>query len=231
VVPFSPQPTQTELPTGVWEREDIRLHSPLAKHMISDLPGLVSSPYTGPSVGDDARHHGVDFCYFPEGEEEFIEGAVIQAILPGKVVSVQEDTMPYGHMVMIETPSRDLPPGYFSWLEIHAGESLYHLYAHLQDAPGFRLGENVEGGQMLGRVGRTGYYIVVPHLHLETRIGPSGAEFEGLAYYDPDATEEERAAYEMWRTSGSFKHFDPMRLFLTYLEGIETSSAGKTQQP
>jgi hypothetical protein len=68
-------------------------------------------------------------------------------------------------------------------------------------------------------VGTTGYNIVNPHLHLETRIGPQGATFlEGMKYYDTRATEAEQANYEMWRTSGYFRHFDPLDLINMYLE-------------
>ena len=60
----------------------------------------------------------------------------------------------------------------------------------------------------LGEVGATGYNIINPHLHLETRIGPAEGEFsDGMAYYDTRTTEAERSNYELWRTSGEFTPF------------------------
>jgi murein DD-endopeptidase MepM/ murein hydrolase activator NlpD len=221
-----PRPTQTALPvqvtvTALLDYETTRLpelYSPLADHAIEDLPGAVSSPYTGPPVGDDSRHHGVDFFYITDEGQGSIEGEVVQAVLPGLVVSAQDDTLPYGNMVIIETPYRDVPGVFFQVWEFHPGESLYHLYAHFSGPPEVDLGDRVEGGERLGQVGKTGYYIIIPHLHFETRIGPSGALFEHMAYYDVSSTSEERESYELWRMSGVFEHFDPMRLFETYLE-------------
>ena len=54
----------------------------------------------------------------------------------------------------------------------------------------------------------------MPHLHLETRLGLAGVTFDGMAYYSTQTTPEERANYERWRTSGDFRHFDPMLIFL-----------------
>lgn len=213
-IPASATPTavpETETPPGE------KFFSPLADHTIAELPGLVSSPYSGPPVGDDRRHHGVDFFYIRDEGKASIEGEVVQAIMAGTVVSVQDDTLPYGNMVIIETRYRDVPGGFFQIWEFHPGESLYHLYAHFSGPPDVELGQKVSGGQALGQVGKSGYYIIIPHLHFETRIGPSGAVFEHMAYYDVSSTQEERDTYELWRMSGVFRHFDPMRLFNTYL--------------
>jgi murein DD-endopeptidase MepM/ murein hydrolase activator NlpD len=80
------------------------------------------------------------------------------------------------------------------------------------------LGEMVYCGQEIGTVGMTGYNIVNPHLHLETRIGLAGGRFESMAFYDTSATVEEMDNYLRWRTSGDFRHFDPMMLFDDYLQ-------------
>ena len=55
---------------------------------------------------------------------------------------------------------------------------MYSLYAHMGQSPYVGLGDEVICGQELGTVGITGYDIVNPHLHLETRIGPSGVRFK-----------------------------------------------------
>jgi hypothetical protein len=33
-----------------------------------------------------------------------------------------------------------------------------------------------------------------------------------MGFYKADDTEEERSNYVRWRTSGEFRHFDPMRV-------------------
>ena len=90
--------------------------------------------------------------------------------------------------------------------------SLYLLYAHLNKPPLLALGDEVTCGQQVGEVGTTGNS-VNPHLHLETRLGPSGATFTSLAHYLNTATIEEMSSYCTWRVSGIFQAFDPMLLF------------------
>jgi len=51
----------------------------------------------------------------------------------------------------------------------YANETLYTLYAHL-DSTGAHVGERVEAGDVLGRVGETGF-TTGPHLHFEVRLG------------------------------------------------------------
>lgn len=98
-------------------------------------------------------------------------------------------------------------------LGIVAGESLYHLYAHFDESPLPEAGDWVACGELIGEVGKSGYNIPVAHLHLETRIGPSGAIFDEMGYYDTRASEVARENYETWRMSGVFRHFNPMVLF------------------
>jgi hypothetical protein len=88
----------------------------------------------------------------------------------------------------------------------------------LGNAPIHRLGDKVLCGQALGEVGTSGYNIVNAHLHIETRVGPADQVFkEGMAYYDTRTTESERSNYELWRTSGVFRHFDPILLINGFL--------------
>jgi murein DD-endopeptidase MepM/ murein hydrolase activator NlpD len=201
-------------PEPVWH-----LCSPLAEQTIQEIPEIVSDPYSPPPPGKDDRHHGTDLAYYRRKERTTIEGEVVQAILPGKVVAVVEDRLPYGNMVMIETARDDLPSDLIAELGIAPKESLYHLYAHFRSKPLVEMGQWVDCGQALGEVGATGYNIVNAHLHLETRLGPSSADFsEGMAYYHTRTTEQERTNYELWRTSGEFRHFDPMLLIGFFLE-------------
>ena len=210
------QPTATTAatPEPGWE-----LCSPLAETSLSELAQIVSSPYDPPPLGKDERHQGVDFSYYQRGERASIAGESVQAILPGQVVAVLNDRLPYGNMVMIETSVVDLHPAIASQLGLTETLSLYHLYAHFRAAPLVALGQQVECAAPLGVVGKTGYNIVVPHLHLELRVGPAGEVFPSMAFYDTRATQEEMEAYERWRMSGVFRHLDPMALFDFYLSG------------
>ena len=208
---FSPLDTVTPKPA-------FQLCSPLEEQSIQEIPEIVSGPYNPPRPGKDDRHHGTDFAYYRRKDRTTIEGERVQALLAGRVAAVIQDKPPYGNMVIIETPESALPPEIIRQLEMVEGESLYTLYAHLKAAPLVTLGDPVSCGQTLGEVGATGYNIVQPHLHFETRIGPADGLFlDGMAYYDTRTTEAERANYELWRTSGVFRHFDPMSLINAYL--------------
>ncbi len=185
--------------------------SPLADHTLKQLPEIVSQPYDPPPPGRDERHHGVDFAYYNHAGRASIEGEGVQAIMAGRVAAAIHDRLPYGNMVIIETPNELLTDEIFETVEIPAGHSIYHLYAHLGQTPLVELGQQVKCGQVLGDVGKTGYFVPVAHLHLETRSGPPGVIFESMAFFDTLATPEEQAAYTRWRISGEFEHFDPMR--------------------
>jgi murein DD-endopeptidase MepM/ murein hydrolase activator NlpD len=211
--PDTPNPEIPTLTPTHTTSPSLSICSPLVDQELSELAEIVSGPYDPPPMGKDDRHQGVDFAYYRRGEKLSIEGVEVAAIFPGWVACALDDRIPYGNMVMIETPQDELPPALVEKLGIVEVESLYHLYAHFGEAPLVELGDWVECGQVLGQVGATGYNIVQPHLHLETRIGPAGARFEGMAYYDTRATEDEMGNYELWRMSGEFRHFDPMWLF------------------
>jgi len=155
----------------------------------------------------------VDFAYFHRFNRVAIEGAGIQSVLKGQVAAAIVDSFPYGNMLIIETPGAALPPGLAGLIQIAAGESLYVLYAHMERPPALRLGDNVETCQSLGTVGKSGN-AGGAHLHLETRLGPSGTRFKSMSYYKVWATDEQRSNYLLWRTSGTYRHFDPMTVLL-----------------
>jgi murein DD-endopeptidase MepM/ murein hydrolase activator NlpD len=104
-----------------------------------------------------------------------------------------------------------LPAGVAERIQIEEGESLYVLYAHMERPPSLALGDHLDACQSIGTVGKSGN-AGGAHLHLESRLGPAGTRFSGIAYYKAWATEEQRANYLLWRTSGIFNHFDPMLL-------------------
>ena len=225
------KPSATRTPTFTPTATDLPLImcSPLKDETIKSLAEIVSNPYNPPLPGKDDHHHGVDFSYYRRGTQLTIEGEPIQSILPGTVSSSIQNRQPYGNMVIIETPHKIIPKGIIDKFDLEIGESLYSLYAHMGQSPLVRLGENVTCGQILGVVGKTGYYIVNAHLHLETRVGPSGARFEAMAFYDTGATVEEMDNYLLWRTSGEFVTLDPMQVFEAYL--TETSLENQTPMP
>ncbi len=200
----TPVPTATDEPV-------FSLCSPLDIHPLSELPEIVSDPYAPPPPGKDDRHQGVDFSYYRRGERLSIRGVGIQSVLAGVVAAAVTDKFPYGNMVMVESPRASLPAELAARLGIAENESLYALYAHMEDAPLVRLGQAVSACQALGTVGISGN-AGMAHLHLETRIGPAGTQFASMMFYTTRATPEERANYLLWRTSGVFRHFDPMKL-------------------
>lgn len=140
-----------------------------------------------------------------------MQGEPVQAILSGKAATVIDDLYPYGNMVIVETPYNNLAETTRAAINIEESESLYILYAHLDQAPLVGLGDQISACQLLGEVGKSGN-ADIPHLHLETRIGPSGTVFESMRFYDTRASLEEMENYKLWRTSGVYRHFDPMIL-------------------
>jgi murein DD-endopeptidase MepM/ murein hydrolase activator NlpD len=183
----------------------------LQDHPLDQLRLIVSDPYRPPPGKSDARHHGVDFSYYRFGERATIQGVGVQAVLPGRVAAALADTFPFGNLVMIETESTLLPSDLQRLLGAEPGESLYLFYAHLESAPSLRIGDLVEACQPIGAVGKSGN-AVEPHLHLEARLGPAETVFTEMGEYFPEASPAEKAAYQLWRTSGVYRHLDPMIL-------------------
>jgi len=202
-----PSPTPTATPTPI----PFRICSPLDIHDLDELPEIISDPYRPPPPGKEERHHGVDFSYYRRGERTTIQGVGVQSVFSGRVIAAIPDSFPYGNVVIIETVYEDLPAELAAELEISPGESIYTLYAHMDQAPLVTLGDTVLACQPLGQVGVSGN-AYEPHLHLEMRLGAPGAEFSIMGFYKADDTAEERSNYVLWRTSGEFRHFDPMRV-------------------
>ena len=213
---ISAQPTvvqPTSAPTGTSTPVPFVVCSPLEIHSLEELPEITSDPYRPPPPGKEERHHGVDFSYYRRGERTTIQGVGVQSVLSGRVAAAIAESFPYGNVVIIETTYEVLPTELISELEIAPGESIYTLYAHMDQTPLVTLGETVQACQLLGQVGMSGN-AYEPHLHLEMRLGAPGAQFSSMGYYKADDTEEERSNYLLWRTSWEFRHFDPMRVLL-----------------
>ena len=230
-------PTQTPVPpTPTLETID-SICSPLDQVTLAELNDIITQPYKTPRPKNDDGHHGVDFAFFRFNDIVGIEGLPVDAALPGEVVTVLHNRDPYGYALIVETPLNELNPALaaaFDMPEVQptvvpdprvncpaSGEltftlsetdrSVYILYAHLKDEPVVQVGDQVACGQQLGLVGNSGMSSNA-HLHFETRIGPSGARFESMAYYTLQSTEAERYNYCVWRVSNLFQLFDPMIL-------------------
>lgn len=231
----TPTPTATTIPlTATPTPQVYEICSPLEDETFNTLPLILVNPLNIPPFGQDVGHHGVDFSYFQRGERESIEGIEVYAILSGQTVMILDDHYPYGYAILIEPPLTDLPESLTEKLMTRyipvpedphyrldcpkvtppalTGEyAIYHLYAHLEAQPPFDSGDPVPCGTTLGTVGNTGYSSN-PHLHLETRLGPAGADFQTMAHYENTATVEQMGAYCLWRMSGYYQLFDPFLL-------------------
>jgi murein DD-endopeptidase MepM/ murein hydrolase activator NlpD len=207
-------------PTGTPETPpEFRICSPLYDILREDLPRLVSDGYNPPPrLRPDDRHHGVDFAYYHWKGGGPIAGSAVQSVLAGRVAMVLEGVFPYGNVVIVETPGDDIPEDIRAALDISTGQALYLLYAHMQEnSLKVSLGNPVTACQVIGAVGRTGNTEAF-HLHLETRLGPLGTTFNSMSAFTDEATDEEKRNYRLWRVSGKYQHFDPMRLLLYGLE-------------
>ncbi len=216
-----------------------KICSPLETETLVTLQEIITNPYKQPRVGIDdgpPTHHGVDFAHYRRGDLLSLEGVAILSALDGEVVTVINDRFPYGYAIIVETPLNTISPDLLNRLDLpeklppvdpdpkfnwtpselpfklsDSETSLYIVYAHLQSLPEVKVGEHVICGQRIGQVGNSGDSSN-PHLHFETRIGPSGARFESMAYYISNSTAAERYNYIVWRVSNLFQVFDPMQL-------------------
>jgi murein DD-endopeptidase MepM/ murein hydrolase activator NlpD len=215
-VTVSPEPSPTETVTASETPIPVsKVCSPLQDHALSDLPKYLTQPLIAPQgENKEAGHHGVDFAYYRrDGVGGHINGTPIQSVLNGFMAGLGYNQV-YGNYLIIETPGEWLPADLAALYPIVSGDSLYLLYAHMQDLAPFEIHEPLDCGQVIGQVGGSGspFFVSDPHLHLETRGGPARIFIEPMAYYDTQASEEEKAEYLYWRTSETFGLFDPMLL-------------------
>jgi murein DD-endopeptidase MepM/ murein hydrolase activator NlpD len=229
-LPFTATPTATLTATPPLE-----VCSPLQGITLDELPQIVTNPFDPPRPGLDDGHHGVDLAFYRHGDQIGMSGLPVLSVLTGIVAAAVKDRPPYGNMVIIETPLESVPPGWNAILQLPTlaptvtppnltcpvqpafanldtgRRSLFLLYAHLNQPTTLKAGQAIACGNPLGAVGTTGNS-VNPHLHLEVRVGPAGARFDGMAHYIGDATTLEMLNYCAWRVSGLFQMSDPMKL-------------------
>ena len=207
--------TSTSTPTP-----DAKPCSPLAVLNLDQIPAYITQPFIRPSlvhtaehpdwVRKDDGHHGVDIGYY-QIDGKLFTGTPVLAALEGAIAAVVHDRPPYGNMLIVETPFELIPPALVARQAIVTGDSLYTLYAHLQNLQALTIGQPVACGQPLAETGLTGF-TGGPHLHFETRWGLPGQTFASMAYYRADATPEEMDNYQAWRMTAIFHLFDPMEL-------------------
>ena len=113
------------------------------------------SPFTS-SAGNPTITSGKGFRWGREHKGLDIgaaEGTPMFAYLPGVIVSSGWDSGGYGYRV--------------AWKDANGN---IHSYSHMQSDPGFRVGQQVTQGQLMGKVGSTGRS-TAPHLHWEIVSG------------------------------------------------------------
>ena len=226
-------PTVTSVPATPTPTEPIfEVCSPLEDETLESLRLIMQNDLVKPhAFGLDFGHPGRDFAYYQRGDRLSIQGVEVYAVLAGKTVLTLEDQYPYGYTILIETLLSDLPPALQETLmeaylpvpedlvyqyncpdvrepTLTGQYSLYHLYAHLEVRPDNQPGDPITCGETLGTVGNSGWSSN-PHLHLEMRLGPSGADFRTMAHYDSTATIEQLSNYCLWRSSGYYQIVDP----------------------
>ncbi|HEX2980620.1 MAG TPA: peptidoglycan DD-metalloendopeptidase family protein [Anaerolineaceae bacterium] len=231
-----PAPSATPLPPTSTPEPQLELCSPIEHIPLERIGEIVQGPMQTPHPGQDDGHHGVDFAFYRFDDLNGIEGLDINSVFAGKVVASIVDRKPYGNFVIIETPLDQLPPAWLDHLAMPTpspampldprmaacpavlpsapngpGRSLYLLYGHFQEASPLQIGDQVTCGQTLGQAGNTGMS-GNPHLHLEARVGPSGATFPAMNFYDTAATNEELGNYCLWRVSQVFQLIDPLNV-------------------
>jgi murein DD-endopeptidase MepM/ murein hydrolase activator NlpD len=229
--PLPPEPSPTPAPA-------FNVCSPLDEVELDKIDDTIIIPFAPPpDLASDDPHQGVDFVKMIPGTQIAQDGETIDAALAGRVMMTVEDRYPYGNAVMVETPLQSIPPAWLEkvglpgpgqqlypfsvltcptdipnpdWLD-NQERSLYLLYAHLKEPAVVQPGEEVACGQKLGIMGSTGNSLY-PHLHLEIRVGPAGASFDGMAHYTNSAKNNEMKNYCIWRVSDYFQLVDPMTI-------------------
>jgi murein DD-endopeptidase MepM/ murein hydrolase activator NlpD len=238
---LTPEPTQTPIPPTPTPNLSNNVCSPLQGESLSELPEIITREFIPTRLGFDEGHPGLDFSFFRRKDLISIDGLPVLSALDGVVSTILIERLPYGHAVIIETPLENIslelleaiklpplqptvePDPKFNCLPPKdpknfesTSRSIYIIYAHLMNPVTLNIGQKVKCGEEIGNVGDSGKeYSTNPHLHFETRIGPSGARFDSMAYYTLNSTQSERYNYCVWRVSNLFQLFDPMLLLST----------------
>lgn len=237
----TPEPTimPTETPLPPTPEPVFSVSSPLKGYSWEQVQAAVVGVFLPPELGSDMPHQGVDIAYMDKNKLA-LEGLEIQAVFSGTVAASIQNRYPYGNTVIIETPLENIPaellggyafptpaPTLSNLTAMHCPafdnptlkpsdkQSLYVMYAHMLNNPTVKIGEPIDSGTIIGAIGNTGNSIN-PHIHLEMRIGPSGARFNSMGHYENTVTDEEMSNYCVWRISWLFQLIDPMKVLGTF---------------
>ena len=232
-LPPSPSPSLPPSPTP-----GPRVCSPLEDVSLPEIPQIIAgNTYQPPLPGRDDGHPGIDLAYYSHGSHKTMLGLPIHAAVAGRVAAVLPDRIPYGNLVIIETPLESIPTTWLTALNWPAApaptvipdsrltcpvpletpqwnpakRSLYLAYGHMNNLSPLHIGDIVQCGQPIGEVGTTGASIN-PHLHFEARLGPAEATFTSFGHYDTRTTPLERNNYCLWRVSNWFQLVDPLQI-------------------
>ena len=186
-----------------------KMGTPLQGIGFGELHNIISQPYYVPDIHNDTGHHGVDLGSY-DFHGKLIYNWPILSMFAGKVAGIVMNRYPIGNCIIIETPFDQVPDQVVSETGITAQQSLYTMYCHMLNGATLNIGDPVTVGEQLGLVGKS--QTVEAHLHLEMVLGPQNQIIPSMAYYNADATEDEKKAYLWWRTSGTFLSFNPMNL-------------------
>lgn len=212
----------------------LEISSPIIGIPLDELSSIISNPFHMPGKGKDDGHPGLDFSFYSYHEWKSIENLDVASVLPGYLAGVIYDRPPYGNAILIESKVQELNielqhiiktfypklpqqdhiilncPETFNMESDFSRDnlSIYILYGHLKNFQDFEIGDYIESGTNIGKVGNTGMS-GNPHLHLEIRIGPNSSVFLTMAHYDNSITVEEKENYCLWKVSGYFFPIDP----------------------
>jgi len=228
----SPYPTEAQTKAPLSPTPELIICPPLPGYSRDEIISAISNVFNPPArAGSDDPHQAVDLAVIQYGIA--ISGDPVQIILAGRVAAIVEDRFPYGNALLVETILENLPHDWVSRIAAptpaptlgpHPSltcpqleeslswdpdrRSLYLLYAHMQEPVQLQVNDQVKCGQNIGTIGQSGNALN-PHMHLEARVGPSGAIFNSMAHYSGGITPEEMRNYCTWRVSGIFQLMDP----------------------
>ena len=180
---------------------------PLKGIGFGEIHTIISQPYNVPNQRSDEGHHGVDLGSY-DYHGKLIYDWPIQAVFSGKVAGITLNKQPIGNTIIIESAYEQIPQEVVNQLGITNSQSLYVMYCHMLNPATQKIGDKINVGDEIGRVGKS--QTVEAHLHLEMVIGPPEQTVGSMSN---NGTEEEGKTYLWWRTSGTFISFDPMILF------------------
>jgi murein DD-endopeptidase MepM/ murein hydrolase activator NlpD len=207
-ITLTSSPTATLYPYSLTAYSE-NMSTPLQGVGFGELHTIISQPYDVPDVHSDVGHHGVDLGSY-DFHGKLIYNWPILSIFSGKVAGVVVNRYPIGNCIIVETAYSQLPSEIVDESGIKPEQSLYSMYCHMLNAATQKIGDPVTAAQAIGLVGKS--QTVEAHLHLEMVMGPPNQVIPSMAYYNGDATENEKKAYMWWRTSGTFISFNPMNL-------------------